>query len=426
MLTKISVAGYKSLSRPESIDIDPLTVLAGANSAGKSSIMQPLLLLKQTLDASYDPGDLLLSGPNVRFTSAEQMLSRSSESDEQGLVIELFDGSGESIRDEFSYARGQGLRLTATTYTKGERVARLTPGMSREELLSNLPPGVEYVREVVQSHEGWRVVRNRCFFGVGLSGNGASSSDLTLGSERWVDDVRGVIHVPGLRGNPERTYGTTAVGRRFPGTFEQYVASIVARWQATKDERLKQLGASLRTLGLTWKVDARQVDDTQVELRVGRLARGRRGGSRDMVSIADVGFGVSQTLPVIVALLAAERGQVVYIEQPEIHLHPRAQMGLAELLAGAARRGVRVVVETHSALLLLGIQTAAAERQLISPRQVGLHWFERDDLGVTKVTSAELDDAGAFGDWPEDFGQTILASEDRYLSAAVPRIEKKR
>ena len=74
--TQISVCGYKSIARRQSIDIRPLTILAGANSSGKSSMVQPLLLLKQTLEASYDPGPLLLDGPNVRFTSGDQFLSR--------------------------------------------------------------------------------------------------------------------------------------------------------------------------------------------------------------------------------------------------------------------------------------------------------------------------------------------------------------
>src|SRR5438132_7037139 len=75
-ITEIQVAGFKSISDEQSIEIRPLTILAGANSSGKSSMMQPLLLLKQTLEASYDAGPLLLNGPNVKFTSADQLLSR--------------------------------------------------------------------------------------------------------------------------------------------------------------------------------------------------------------------------------------------------------------------------------------------------------------------------------------------------------------
>ena len=62
-ITKIAVSGFKSLAKECAIDIRPLTILAGANSSGKSSIMQPLLMLKQTLEAPYDPGPLLIEGP---------------------------------------------------------------------------------------------------------------------------------------------------------------------------------------------------------------------------------------------------------------------------------------------------------------------------------------------------------------------------
>jgi predicted ATPase len=164
------------------------------------------------------------------------------------------------------------------------------------------------------------------------------------------------------------------------------------------------------------------VDDTRVELHVGRMPRPKRGGSGDVVSVADVGFGVSQTLPVLVALRAARPGQLVYIEQPEIHLHPRAQAAMARLLVNAANRGVRLVVETHSSLLLLGLQTLVAEGE-IEPDLVGLNWFLRSEKdGTTRIRSAQLDEAGRFGDWPEDFDEVALKTESHYLSAAEARL----
>jgi predicted ATPase len=139
------------------------------------------------------------------------------------------------------------------------------------------------------------------------------------------------------------------------------------------------------------------------------------------VSVADVGFGVSQTLPVVVALNAAQPGQLVYVEQPELHLHPRAQVGMARVLARAANRGVRVVAETHSSLILREVQTLVAQGELEADR-VALHWFSRDAVtGCTRVTSAELDEEGAFGDWPEDFDEVILRSEAAYLDAVEQR-----
>ena len=144
------------------------------------------------------------------------------------------------------------------------------------------------------------------------------------------------------------------------------------------------------------------------------------GDEADMVNIADVGFGVSQVLPVLVAVIVAEPGQLVYLEQPELHLHPRAQVALARVLADAAKRGVRLVAETHSSLLLLGVQTLVAEGDL-PPELVKLHWFTRREDGITEVASADLDDAGAYGEWPEDFDDVDLKTQSRYIKAAQSR-----
>ena len=135
-----------------------------------------------------------------------------------------------------------------------------------------------------------------------------------------------------------------------------------------------------------------------------------------MVNITDVGFGVSQVLPVLVALIVAEPGQLVYLEQPELHLHPHAQVALSQVLADAAKRGVRVVAETHSSLLLLAAQTLVAEGDLPS-ELVKLHWFTRSEDGVTEVASADLDEVGAYGKWSEDFADVSLNAQSRFLDA---------
>jgi len=138
------------------------------------------------------------------------------------------------------------------------------------------------------------------------------------------------------------------------------------------------------------------------------------------VSIADVGFGVSQSLPVVVALIAARPGQLVYLEQPEIHLHPLAQRKLATVLCEAVKRDVVAVVETHSALLVREVQTLIATGQL-DKQDVALHWLQRGEQGETTVQTANLDDEGAYGDWPEDFDRTELEAEQLYLDSVEAR-----
>ena len=164
--------------------------------------------------------------------------------------------------------------------------------------------------------------------------------------------------------------------------------------------------------------DSLVLAETQIEVRVYRLT-----SCDDMVSLSDVGFGVSQVLPVLVALRAADQRNLVYIEEPEIHLHPRAQVKLGDILARAAQDGARVIAETHSTLLLTAIQTLVAKGELAS-NLVKFHSFERDPkAGVTRVSSTGLDSNGAFteSDWPEDFDDIILNAEGAYLDAVEGR-----
>jgi hypothetical protein len=425
-ITQITVAGYKSINREQSIDIKPLTILAGANSSGKSSIMQPLLLLKQTLESTYDPGPLLINGPNVRFTSIDQLLSSikvSHRTRRFSVGIGYQRTSNILLTIHFRKLANKVLdiqRMEMSSDTGNN--ASFHIGMTNKEIAATYTSwlfGSELSRKLtpILEETEWMVGRERCYLNIVRKSDNVIV-DVGLSVARVIEFIRQTIHLPGLRGNPERSFPVTAIGPNFPGTFQEYCASIIAKWQAEKNsQKLKELGNELERLGLTWKVAAKPINDAQVELQVGRLPRAAKGGARDLVNIADVGFGVSQTLPVLVALLVAEPGQLVYIEEPEIHLHPRAQSAMAQILADAAQRGVRVVIETHSQLLLLGIQTLVAEGKL-SPDLVKLHWFKRRNDGSTEINSADLDEAGTFGNWPEDFAEVSLEAESRYLDAA--------
>jgi hypothetical protein len=431
LITAITVRGYKSICNELRMELRPLTVLAGANSSGKSSFMQPVLLLKQTLENSFDPGVFRLNGPNVRFTSAEQLLSRvQGQAEAESFSLGFERGDQTTVGLTYRKVEGKGLDIDYMDFADGEHSGRIALNLTHEEILKVLPGSFRKLHVPgLKGEWHWVVQRERCFLAFALVRKGVPAERMAFGgmpfspSSMLVPEIEGIIHVPALRGNPERNYTkTTSVGPNFPGTFENYVASVVSQWQTSDKANLERLGKALENLGLTWKVEARSLDDTQVELRVGRLLHSRRGGAYDMVNIADIGFGVSQTLPVLVALLVARPGQMVYVEQPEIHLHPFAQRRLAGIFAAAAKRGVRLVIETHSALLLREIQTLVASRQLAS-NLVKLHWFKRNpDDGVTAITSADLDENGAFGeDWPEDFDEIHLASEQSYLDAVEER-----
>lgn len=434
-ITAIAISGFKSLRDESRIEIRNLTVLAGANSSGKSSIMQPLLLLKQTLEAPYDPGALKLDGPNVVFTSADQFLTRPSPIGKPlPFVLEIgIDGQRSISNTYFKRSLSPKIELIKTIRRSPDFELELHPNMSSDEIARVLPPEYhDWKLAPSDTFEGfikefhWHVILENCFLDVELYGERDNyHSQWSLFDTKWrvatEINLTHLIYVPGNRGNPERAYPTVNEAAisdgDFAGTFGYYTAGIIRYWQERSSERLEALEAYLILLRLTSKITASYLDETRLELLVGRT---KNSGENDLVSLADVGFGVSQVLPVLVALLVAEPGQLVYIEQPELHLHPRAQVKLAEIIADAANRGVRVVIETHSELLLLGIQTAVAEGKLATDKVI-LHWFKRDDEGVTKITSGELDENGAYGDWPQDFDTVEFDADGEYLDAIAKR-----
>lgn len=408
-ITKIVVKGFKSIVDECEIDIRPLTILAGANSSGKSSIMQPLLMLKQTLEVPFDPGPLMIDGPNVKFTVAEQFLSTSIE----GKKTDRFYIGVKCTKPDLY------LQVTTTFVKKSKKIElsemtvdqspphehfTLYPKMTTKEIKMIAPsPSL--------SEDADSVRRSACFLRLVSKGGYYVFNAV----DYLADDIFNTIHLPGIRGNPNRFNKLSSQSPWYPGTFDSYAASVIHEWQETSDERVKTITNTLQFLELTDKISTEKIGDIGIEVQVGRIPHARTDET-NMVNIADVGIGVSQVLPVVVALVAAEPGQLVYIEQPELHLHPRAQVALAQVLADAAKRGVRVVAETHSSLLLLGIQTLVAEGKL-SQDLVKLHWFSRNEDGVTKVDSVDLDEAGTYGEWPVDFDQVDLAAEDRYLNA---------
>ncbi len=434
-LNAITVSGFKSAREPVRVRLGDLTVLAGPNSAGKSTIMQPLLMLKQTIEKDYETAGLAIDGPLVKFSRVEQFLARLAVGhSSQGFAVTY---RHVNVDTTFHYATVDdgpfGLSSIETqrdgrtaTWRLGDIIseadARFASGWIVRGRISEAQEGADrYKVERI----GPRLVARRLSDDAGdpeiPAAQALSSARPLVAGERSIHDARSLIYLPGLRGNPERSYPIGVGGPFFPGSFNDYAASVIHHWQLMNDPRLDGLSRVLGAIGLARRVVPTRLDDTRVELRVGRLPPAARGGARDTVNIADVGFGVSQTLPVLVALLAAAQGQIVFIEQPELHLHPRAQAALAGPLVAAAKRGVRVVAETHSSALILAIQTLVAKGE-IAPEHVSLNWFSRDESGQTRVTEAELGADGSYGDWPSDFDAVELGLHDAYMT----EVEKQR
>jgi hypothetical protein len=376
--------------------------------------MQPILLMKQTLESSTDYGALRLSGDNLNFTSAKQILSYSPKGEQTDcLTVAMELANSYKFKNTFKKLPNKAIDLIESIYYDGDGEIKAAIGMSTKEILETLPLSAK--TSYLLDNQPLSIFRYFCFnVFVYYTEYDLSPTDIFYNPySMFVIPIEKVLHVKGLR-SLERILPVTGTGHNFSGNFEKYIASLIYSWQTSESDKLQVLNAYLHTLTLSKKIEATEINDTQIELKVSRTF-----DSDDMVNIVDVGSGVSQILPVLVALVVAEPEQLVYLEEPEIHLHPRAQANLGEIIVDAANRGVRVVLETHSDLLLRRIQSLVAEDKISADKAI-LHWFSRDENGFTQVTSTPLNETGGYGnpDFPLDFSDVFLDEEGRYLEAA--------
>jgi len=433
-ITSLSVSGYKCIRKRKSIFVKPLTILAGANSSGKSSMLQPLLLLKQTVESGYDPGPLGIDGPNVKFSDYNQLFSNANGRGKgSNLKIEIGISDDRSFGVYYKLIDKKRLKLDKIILKNlhdDGRLITLSPGMRHKSIMRNLPKSYNkaFYKQYNAAKEGirWSIVTEEKFFlttSLKIRERNKTKFVQKLAFTNMgllASIVASTIHVPAFRGNAERSYPTTYRENYFPGTFDKYVAGIISSWEINMEKKkLRSLFASLQKLGLADRIFTKKVSDVQVELYVSQSKFKDKKKSISDISIADVGFGVSQVLPVLVSLLVSEEGQIVFIEQPEIHIHPFAINKLAELIADAANRGVKVVIETHSQILIKSIQTLIANNYISSDKTI-IHWFSKDILiGDTKIYSKVPDENGAYGNLPIDLDDVYLFAESNYWKSAV-------
>lgn len=157
-------------------------------------------------------------------------------------------------------------------------------------------------------------------------------------------------------------------------------------------------------MGLIEEIKVNQLSESRQEYEV----RVRTKGSKDWVDLPDVGFGVSQVLPVLVQCFYAPPGSIIIMEQPEIHLHPKAQALLADVMIdvinsreNGADRNIQLIIETHSEHFLRRLQRRIAEDALEEDSVSA--YFANNDRTPAKLVPLEIDDYGNILNWPDDF-----------------------
>lgn len=353
MIKKLLLENFKCFKHLE-IELKRLNFLTGLNGMGKSTIIQALLLLRQSYKQGFMPQKVCLNGDYAQLGTGWDVLYEYAEKDP--------DAEQEIIKIEI--VEEEKRLLCRLNYKKDADILDVLPPYSNDFL--NISGPFEYL-------------------------NAERTSPQTI--------------------YPKSSFHTDIV--RQLGNNGQYTVHYLSKYQDElipwnscegKEKHLK--GAVqywLNEISPNVKLDIQDIDNTDLSKIGYYFLEGRMPSNTYRPT--NIGFGVSYVLPVIVALIKAESGSILIIENPEAHLHPRGQRKIGELIAKCAESGAQVFVETHSDHVLNGIRIAAKKSQ-INCNEISIFFFEKEsskDGTEHTVQSPKIDSEGKLDFWPDDF-----------------------
>lgn len=442
MLDRLQFTNFKTWPKAD-VKFGKITGLFGTNSSGKTSLIQFALLLKQTKEATDRSIALSLNGPYVNLGVFRDMVHMHEEGQKLDWTLSLVREKELTLVDPSkkrteAFARGREISVSGQIASRDSALRseslKYSLGNTEFSLSPKSPGAAEF--DLSTDHKSFRFLRTqgrawtlpgpiksyafpdqaRTYFQ-----NASFLSDLQASFENQLDSI---YYLGPLREYPQRDYLWARSKPRDVGSKgEKAIDAILAASDSGERRNRVHKGKLrpfqemiaywLREMGLIhdFKVTeiARGSNRWQAKLQV------RKGGTE--VLLTDVGFGVSQVLPVITLLQYVPEGSTVILEQPEIHLHPLAQANLADAIINAAmNRNIQVVLESHSEHLLLRLQRRVAE-DVISNKDVKLYFCDAPN-GVSELLPLELDLFGTIINWPrhfmgDSFGETFAAETAR-------------
>ena len=375
MLRRIDLRHFKCFTLLK-LPLCPLTLLSGANASGKSSVLQALALLHQTMREHEWSTRLMLNGSAVRLGAVadviDQMYGRRS------VEIALLDDERE-FQWEFT-----GERTEMSMEVARVRSVHGDVGKDEPKLLRHLLPWPH--GEALESSFGAGSLQARL---CGLT---------YLTAERV--GPREIYPLEDLRYTPVvGPRGEHAVSVLYSGGDTRVLDGLII--EDALPTRLRQVDAHMNRFFPGCELSVGKVPQTNVVTLGLRTSKGM-----DFHRPIHTGFGLTQVLPIVVAALSASKDDLLLIENPEVHLHPSGQAAMGEFLAEVAAAGVQVILETHSDHVLNGVRRAV-KRGALLPEDAALHFFrlrqEEESDGAAQVQSPVLDRDGNLDTWPEGF-----------------------
>jgi predicted ATPase len=439
MLTHLSLSNFKSWQTLD-MPLARVTGLFGTNSSGKSSILQFLLMLKQTKDAT-DRGLVLdLGGQNqlVNLGSYKSLIYKHDENLSLKWAIKwtpyndikrLFDTSVEVVfRNKEIKVQILTHKLSDDCFFKIEtknscKEYEVNMQIPESEFMLSSPiyETISITSPPIKTH----------LFPEGKLKNGSvfnKIKDYTTGIEYEYEDIMNdVYYLAPLREYPQREYqwrgsSPSHVGYRGENTIHAILAATIRNEtqiipESNEEKPFQEVIAYwLKKLGLIHEFKLKEIAEGTGLFH----AIVKKEPESTEAFLTDVGFGVSQVLPALVLLYYVPEGSIILMEQPEIHLHPSVQSGLADVILQVSKqRDLQVIVESHSEHLLRRFQRRVAEEQY-SASDLKLY-FCNSINGESILSDLELNEFGEIMNWPENFFGNEMAEIAATRKAAIKR-----
>ncbi len=418
VFSKIHIKNFKALRDTGELDVKPLTFLVGPNSSGKTSLIQAILSLRQTVQ-SPDQRTPLILNDYVDLGSYKDVVFKHNEKNDIHINFEIPDVRCDMVFSVYTSGKNQGIiylksldfsgkdvlmpqkekKKFATgdvnfSVRKGARGGRYFITITDKDNIDKQP--VKLLKfYIILAEKGYKDLSKfeeylwkhpNLWFATALLGRII---------EGIFDDV---YHIGPLRNEPERTYlaagaSPSDVGKRGEGTVD------VLLLEGKLKEKVKLW---LKNFDISLDFDLEEL-------------KGKSGGATSVykimlkdpntkteVNLVDVGFGASQILPIIVQGFKAPKDSLILIEQPEIHLHPKAQGTMGDLLVDIAKSNERkLIIETHCDLLIQRVCKNILQKK-IDHTDVVIYYFEPTDNG-TEIKTITINENGQFENFPDGF-----------------------
>lgn len=459
MLEKLRIRSFKCWQDTGSIRMAPITLFFGANSSGKSSIGQFLMMLKQTVESPDRKAVFYPGGRNspVQLGSFKEMVFHRDLKNKVAFEYQWTLPEELKIKDPLMGQTFSGNKLSFSAETGLVGEDQQTPMLIKlkYELLDNTELSLSIAMErkspakseykvkatgyMLKRRQGraWSPGAPVRFYGfpdevVAYHQNADFVQELNLHHEKL---FRSLSYLGPLRTKAERLYSWAGIAPESVGyAGENTIAAVLAaqnrKINLGKKQRTRPfkeiITLKLKEMGLIDEFKVNQISEQRREYEV----KIRTKGSPDGVDLPDVGFGISQVLPVLVQCFYAPAGSIIIMEQPEIHLHPSAQSALADVMIGAisARengkdRNIQLIIETHSEHFLRRLQRRIAENVL--PQERVSAYFANIAKMPAVLEPLEIDECGNIRNWPENFfGDEMGDITEQAKAATKKRIQQ--